>query len=142
MNKKLMTALTAPAFFAALALGGLASAATYTPTVGISDGNQSYSALYTESSWQTLTVPLSSIGGTVPSDLSLSTTGLPDGVTISLTGTSVSGGYLILSVDTERSTTANDVNALANVTLLSGTTPLASFQVPVLGSAVSTDMNF
>jgi hypothetical protein len=142
MNKKLMTALTAPAFFAALAFGGLASAATYTPTVGISDGNQSYSALYTESSWQTLTVPLSSIGGTVPSDLSLSTTGLPDGVTISLTGTSVSGGYLILSVDTERSTTANDVNALANVTLLSGTTPLASFQVPVLGSAVSTDMNF
>lgn len=142
MNKKLMTALTAPVFFAALAFGGLASAATYTPTVGISDGNQAYSALYTESSWQTLTVPLSAIGGTVPGDLSLTTTGLPDGVTISLTGTSVSGDYLILSVDTERSTTANNVNALADVTLLSGTTPLASFQVPVLGSAVGSDMNF
>ena len=142
MNKKLMTALTAPVFFAALAFGGLASAATYTPNVGISDGTQSYSALYTESSWQTLTVPLSSLGGTAPGDLSLTATGLPEGVTISLTGTSVSGGYLILSVDTERSTTANDVNALASVTLLSGTTPVASFQVPVLGSAVSTDMNF
>ncbi len=141
MNKKLMTALTAPVFFAALAFGSLASAAP-SPVVGISDGNQSYSALYTESSWQTLTVPLSAIGGTVPGDLSLTTTGLPAGVTISLTGTDVSGDYLILSVDTERSTTANDVNALASVNLLSGTAVIASFQVPVLGSAVGSDMNF
>ena len=87
-------------------------------------------------------MPLSAIGGTVPGDLSLTTTGLPAGVTISLTGTDVSGDYLILSVDTERSTTANDVNALASVNLLSGTAVIASFQVPVLGSAVGSDMNF
>ena len=137
MNKKLMTALSTPAIFAALAFGGLASAATYSYDVGVSDGTQSYSALYTETAWQTLVIPLSEIGNTVPGDLSLSTSGLPDGVSITLTGSEVRGDNLVLSVDTERTSTATSVNTLANLTLMSGTTALTSFQIPVLGAATS-----
>ncbi|MFC4452471.1 hypothetical protein [Deinococcus sonorensis] len=131
MNKYILTALSA------LILTGSAFASTQTQVAvsAGSDGVSGYQQLYTEASWQTIWVPLSAIGGVVPSNLNLQASGLPDGVTVTLTGTSVMNGSLLLTVDTERANTALPVNSMATLTLRSGTTALTTFQLPVVGVA-------
>ena len=59
--------------------------------------------------------------------LSIRATGLPDGVSVTLTGSSVVNGQLVLNVDTERNSAASTVNALPTFTLLSGGSELTSF---------------
>lgn len=133
MRKMILTALSA------IALTSSAFAATVS-RVDISagtDGPVGYEQLFTEASWQTIQVPLSDLGGTVPGDLNLQASGLPDGVTVTLTGTTEKNGMLMLTVDTERTDTALPVNAVATLTLRSGTTALTTFQLPVVGTAYS-----
>ncbi|WP_424950973.1 hypothetical protein [Deinococcus sp.] len=133
MNKKLMTALTAPALLALMTFGTLASASTVTYDVGV-DSATSSSPLYVGDSSQTIYIPLSAVGGTVPGDLTIAANNLPDGVSITLTSARQDGDSLALSVSTQTSKTAQEVNAVdatANVSLISGGQTLTIFQVPV-----------
>ena len=140
MNKKLMTALTAPALIAALTFGGLASASTVTYDVGV-DGSSVSSPLIVGNSTQTIRLPLSALGGTLPADLSLSAGNLPDGVTLSLNSAAVDGDSVVLSVSTQDSHDsffAGGIDALANVSVNSGGKALTFFQVPVQTAATGT----
>ncbi|MGI8748902.1 MAG: hypothetical protein ACR2J4_11225 [Deinococcus sp.] len=56
---------------------------------------------------------------------------------MTLTGSSVVNGQLVLNVDTERNSAASTVNALPTFTLLSGGSELTSFQLPVVGMAMT-----
>ncbi|GAA4003237.1 hypothetical protein GCM10022631_12630 [Deinococcus rubellus] len=131
MRKSLLTALTlsaalsfAPAAFASAQMITQApiSAAAYSP-------------LYTESDWMTLSVPVGALGGTIPSDLALSASGLPDGTSITLSGVSQVGNEAVLTVSVARSDTTQAVNATALIKLTSGDKTLTSFNVPVVGVA-------
>ncbi|MFC4454402.1 hypothetical protein [Deinococcus sonorensis] len=129
MKKLVLTALTA------LTLTATASAASVATITNGSDLQSGYDALFTEAGWQAISIPLTDVGGVQPSDLSIAATNLPEGVTLTLTGSEVVGNSLVLYVDTERSDTSTAVNALANVSLMSGGTALTDFQVPVVGVA-------
>ncbi|GGJ88700.1 hypothetical protein [Deinococcus aquiradiocola] len=144
MNKKLMTALTAPALIAALTLGSLASASTVTYDVGV-DGSSVSSPLIVGNSTQTIRLPLSSLGGTLPGDLSISASNLPDGVTLSLNSAAVDGDSVVLSVSTQDSNDASfsaGVDALANVSVIAGGKTLTLFQVPVQTAVIDTTPRF
>ncbi|MGY2896059.1 hypothetical protein [Deinococcus sp. UYEF24] len=142
MNKKMLTARTAALLTTALlSVGGLASAAsaytstsldagTYDVIVGTASTSGSGS-LNTDASWQTIQIPLADIGGTFPSNLSIATAGLPDGLSISLQRATQVGNTVVLNVDVNRSNGNAVANGLADVTLLSGGTALTTFQVPV-----------
>lgn len=152
MNKKMLTARTAALLTTALlSVGGLASAAgaytstsldagTYDVIVGTASTSGSGS-LNTDASWQTIQIPLANIGGTLPSNLSLSTAGLPDGLNISLQRVSQVGNTLVLNVDVNRSNVNAVAGGLANVTLLSGGTALTTFQVPISNVAATVNTN-
>lgn len=136
MNKKMLMVLTALTFGAATLSAASAAPMTYVPRIENS-ADVRYSSLYTEASWQEIRIPLSVLGGTLPgSNLTLTTTGLPDGVTLTLSGVTQQDQYAVLSIDTERADTSYAVNALANVTLKAGDTVLTTFQVPVTGTAI------
>ncbi len=152
MNSKTLKTRTAPIAAlltaAVLGLGTFASASTLSSIDGgsydvtlASDSGALSGSLNTEASWQTIQVPLADIGGTVPTDLSLSTAGLPEGLSISLERVSQVGSTLVLNVDVNRSPSAAVTSGVADVTLMSGATALTSFQVPVTTLAVnaSTD---
>jgi hypothetical protein len=96
-----------------------------------------YETLYTEANWQTLRVPLSELGNTMPSDLTLSAANLPTGTTITLTGMTQEGEDAVLTVDVERADTDTYINATSLITLNSGSTPLVTLSVPVMGVAHS-----
>ena len=98
----------------------------------------SYSPLYTESSWMTLNVPVAALGGTIPSDLVLSASGLPDGTSITLVGVSQEGDQAVLTVSVQRTNTDNFINATSLIKLTSGDTTLTSFNVPVVGTAYTS----
>jgi hypothetical protein len=117
---------------------GATSAAPVDYQVGIqnSDG-VGYSSLLTEANWQQIRIPIRLLGDTFPgTDLTISATGLPDGVTLTVNGVTQQDQYVVLGIDTVRTNTAVAVNALAEVTLKSGDTVLTSFQVPVTGAAI------
>ena len=151
MNKKMLTARTAALITTALlSIGGLASAAsaytstsldagTYDVIVGSATASGSGS-LNTDGSWQTIQIPLADIGGTFPSDLSIATAGLPDGLSISLQRVLQVGNTLVLNVDVNRSNSNVVASGLADVTLLSGGAALTTFQVPV-SSVTAIDTN-
>lgn len=144
MNKKLITALTAPALIAALTLGSLASASTVTYDVGV-NGSSVGSPLIVGNSTQTVRLPLSALGGTLPADLSISAGNLPDGVTLSLNSAALDGDSVVLSVSTQNSHTSfftGSVDALANVSVNSGGKALTFFQVPVQTAAADTTPRF
>ena len=144
MNKKLMTALSAPAILVLMTFGTLASASTVTYDVGV-DGTTASSPLYVGNSSQTIYIPLSAVGGTVPSDLTISAGNLPSGVSVTLTGAKQDGDNLALSVSTQNSNTPatmDVVDALANVSLISGGQTLTVFQVPVQSAATDTFPRF
>ncbi|WP_407540972.1 hypothetical protein Q0M94_06170 [Deinococcus radiomollis] len=146
MNKKLMTALTAPALIAALTLGSLASASTVTYDVGVNGSSVgSPRPLIVGNSTQTVRLPLSALGGILPADLSISAGNLPDGVTLSLNSAALDGDSVVLSVSTQNSHTSfftGSVDALANVSVNSGGKALTFFQVPVQTAAGSTTPRF
>ncbi|MFC4456413.1 hypothetical protein [Deinococcus sonorensis] len=104
-----------------------------------SDGVSGYQQLYADATWQTIWVPLRAIGGVMPSNMSLQTSGLPDGVSIKITGSKMRGDSLLLTVETKRTSAAKaqPVNSLATITLMSGTSNLTTFQVPVVGVAIN-----
>ncbi|WP_456829683.1 hypothetical protein [Deinococcus sp. UYEF24] len=87
--------------------------------------------LNTDVSWQVIQLPLRSLNGAALSSLTLSTTGLPSGLNISLARATQVGNTLVLNVDVERSNTNAVPNGLANVTLSAGGNAVAVFQVPV-----------
>lgn len=152
MNKNKLTATTAALLTTALlSVGDLASAAgAYTATsldagtydvIVATPTTSGSGSLNTEASWQTIQIPLADIGGTLPSDLSLEATGLPDGLSISLQRALQVGDTLVLNVDVNRSNTNAVASGLANVTLLSGGTALSTFQVPVSKLSAAIDTN-
>ncbi|MBC7432689.1 MAG: hypothetical protein H7345_11525 [Rubritepida sp.] len=87
--------------------------------------------LNTDVSWQVIRLPLSSVNGAALGSLTLSTTGLPSGLSISLTRATQVGDTLELNVDVNRSNSNAVPNGLANVTLSAGGNAVAMFQVPV-----------
>lgn len=118
-----------------------ASALAATPSApqvyATDDAGMEYPALYTESSWMALEVPLSALGGAVPSDLSLTASGLPDGVTLTLGTVKTRGAMALVHVKVARSAAAKTrfVNCLATVEVRSGTRVMGSMAIPVLGAA-------
>lgn len=133
MKKTLLTA--------ALALTLAATSAFAAPnTVRVtatSDDGGGYAMLYTESSWMSLVVPMSALNYTVPGDLSLSVTGLPEGTTITLDGTEQSGDILLLNVSVDRADTSVGVNDTASINLMSGGQVLTTLTIPVMGVAAT-----
>lgn len=131
MKKTLMTVTAALALtFAtgnALAASGMAYATD--------DSGQEYTALYTESSWMAIEVPLADLGGTLPGDLSLTTSGLSAGTTITLNSADIRGNTALLYVTVERSDTGSYVNDIANITVNAGGKALTTVSIPVYGAA-------
>ena len=133
MNKTLMTAVLALTLAA-----GSAFAAPNTVRVSASDGEGlGYTQLYTESSWMSLVVPMSALEYTVPGDLSLSVTGLPEGTTLTLDGVTQRGNTLLLNVSVSRDDTSVGVNDIASIALMSGDQVLTTLTIPVMGAAAS-----
>ena len=133
MNKTLMTAVLALTLAA-----GSAFAAPNTVQVSASDGEGlGYTQLYTESSWMSLVVPMSALEHTVPGDLSLSVTGLPEGTTLTLDGVTQRGNTLLLNVSVSRDDTSVGVNDIASIALMSGDQVLTTLTIPVMGAAAS-----
>ncbi|WP_420594853.1 hypothetical protein [Deinococcus sp.] len=135
LSKSIVAALT---LTAALGLApALAAPAMLSDGVFISDsdGNQSYPALLTESAWMTLRVPLASLGGSLPSNLTLEASGLPAGTGIALIGSERDGGYALLTVSVTRDNANSYVNASSQITLSSDGQALTSLTVPVVGTA-------
>lgn len=138
MNKKLMTALRTPAAFAlltfgVLSVGTLASASTVTTSVHVDSGTGT-GPLYVGNGSQTIYLPLSALGGTLPSDLTLAANDLPEGVSVALTSVRQDGDSVALTVSTQSAdaeATTGPIDALANVDLMSGGQTLTVFQVPV-----------
>ncbi|PNY80741.1 hypothetical protein [Deinococcus koreensis] len=118
-----------------------ASSLAATPSVpqvyATDDAGMAYPALYTESSWMALEVPLSTLGGAVPSDLNLAASGLPDGVSLTLGTVKTRGAMAIVHVKVARSAAAKTrvVNSLATVEVRSGSRVLSTMAVPVMGAA-------
>ena len=129
MKKLLMTAVTALTLTATTAFAAA-------PQVYASDeSGTEYTALQTESSWMALEVPLSVLGGTVPSDLNIAVTGLPAGTTIALNDVTIRGESALLHVTVSRSETSTLVNSVANIALTSGGDVLTNVSIPVYGAA-------
>ncbi|TSA83847.1 hypothetical protein FNU79_11500 [Deinococcus detaillensis] len=133
MPKSILSVLTLTA-----ALSFVPASTAFASTMPAPISGASYSPLYTESDWMTLTVPVSELGGTIPSDLALSASGLPEGTSIALTGVSQDGNYAVLAVSVARSDLSVAVNADSLVTLTSGDKVLTSFNVPVVGVAYNS----
>ncbi|WP_293911559.1 hypothetical protein [Deinococcus sp.] len=131
MMKQLMIALSLSAALSALPTALAAN-------TGLEISTLSYQPIYTEASWQTLRVPLTQLGGVLPSDLTLSAAGLPTGITVTLTAAGLDGADAVLTVDVERATTSAGVNANTTLTLSSGGNALVNLNVPVIGVAVQT----
>ena len=131
MNNKVLTALLAPALTAGLSAPALAGSTLH--SVGIGSANIAYFCLYAGAKWQRIMVPVSDLGGTVPSNLRLVTSGLPAGIAISMYGMSQNGDTLMLKVETKRVDKTVSVNTNAHFSLMSGDNELANFDLPVVG---------
>ncbi|UBV41923.1 hypothetical protein LAJ19_09750 [Deinococcus taeanensis] len=128
MKKILLTAA------AALSLATTAFAASPV-MVYASDGNgNEYQGLYTESSWMAIEVPLNALGGSVPSNLSIAVSGLPQGTYVTLDSVSTDGSNALLYVSVSRDSTETAVNSVANIRVQSGETLLTTVQIPVYGA--------
>ena len=101
-----------------------------------SSGDLSYPALYTESSWMSLEVPVSVLGGTIPSDLSLDAGALAAGTTITLDSVSQQGDMALLHVTVSRTDTGVSIDQLASINVISGGQTLATLSIPVIGAAI------
>ena len=142
MNKTLISSLAAAFLFA----GTPASAQTtsmqtmFTQTTSITLGNDVIvnggqgrlsGFLNTDFEWQTIEIPDAAVGNVAPEKLSLTASGLPEGLSISLERATQVGGTLLLNVNVVRSPFNAVPSGLARVTLLADGAALTSFQVPV-----------
>ena len=126
--------LIASVMMAVLGVGPLASAQTALSsddvTINRNQGQLS-GFLNTDVDWQTIEIPLSAIGNVPLDQLSLSSSGLPEGLSVSLGRASYEGATLLLNVDVNRSNSNVVAHGLATLTLTAGGTALVTFQVPV-----------
>lgn len=121
---------------AAFALTASTAFATAPQTVQITDGAYtSYGVLNTGGQYA-LAVPLADLGGAVPADLTIATSGLPDGTTLTLQGVGEFNGDALLWVTATRSNPVQAVSANAQVAVMSGGQTLATFSVPVFGASL------
>jgi len=129
MKKMLLTVA------AALSLATTAFAAS-PMTVYATDGNgRSYQGLYTESSWMAISVPLSALGGSLPSNASLDVSGLRSGVYVTLDGVDEQGDKALFYVSVSRDDTTVTSNDMATISIKNGDTVLTTVQIPVYGGA-------
>ncbi|MHA0043366.1 hypothetical protein [Deinococcus sp. PEB2-63] len=131
MKKMLLTVA------AALSLATTATAFAASPmTVYATDGNgRSYQGLYTESSWMAISVPLSALGGSLPSNASLDVSGLRSGVYVTLDGVDEQGDKALFYVSVSRDDTTVTSNDMATISIKNGDTVLTTVQIPVYGGA-------
>ncbi|GGM07631.1 hypothetical protein [Deinococcus aerophilus] len=129
MNKTILSAILG------LSLTVSSAFAASPMQVTATDGNLSYTALYTESSWMAIAVPVADLGGTVPSDLTLSAGDLDAGTTITLDGVTRQGDLVLLHVTVSRADTGRAINQTATIALNSGGQTLTTVSIPVLGAA-------
>lgn len=135
MNKTLMTALTALTLAASTAFAATPSAQTY----AMDENGMEYNALYTESSWMAVQVPLSALGNSLPGDLSIAVSGLPEGTTIALDSVGTMNGTALLYVTVSRADTGSNVNSVASIDVKSGGTVLTTVSIPVFGAAYDSN---
>lgn len=131
MNKTLMTALTALTLTASTAFAATPAIQTY----AMDENGMEYNALYTESSWMAVEVPLSALGNTLPGDLSIAVSGLPEGTTIVLDSVDTRSGTALLHVTVSRESTSSNVNSVATIDVKSADTVLTTVSIPVYGAA-------
>ncbi|WP_412028140.1 hypothetical protein [Deinococcus yunweiensis] len=128
MKKMLIAAVTA---LTLATTSALAAPQTY----AMDETGQEYSALLTESSWMAVEVPLSALGGTLPSNLNIAVSGLPAGTTVTLDSVDTYAQTALLYVTVARSDTSSNVNAVADIAVKSGSTVLTTVSIPVYGAA-------
>jgi hypothetical protein len=126
-------------FIIALTLASSVALAQTVPVMyAMDDHGMEYPALQTESNWMSVEVPLAMVGGSMPSDLSIATSGLPAGTTITLKKADLHNEVIMLHVKVKRTDAAKKerVDCLAQITVKSGGQDLATLAVPVLGIAM------
>ena len=102
---KITKFLTAPVLTLMFAAAGLAAAQTSSTTqitpydVTVDSPTVVSGTLNTDQSWQTIVLPISTLGGSMPADLALDTSGLPDGLSVTLANVAQDGNDVVLSVD-------------------------------------------
>ena len=135
---KITKFLTAPVLTLMFAAAGLAAAQTSSTTqitpydVTVDSPTVVSGTLNTDQSWQTIVLPISTLGGSVPADLALDTSGLPEGLSVTLANVAQDGNDVMLRVDVTRGPFNAVPHGLAVVSLVSGGNILTIFQVPVV----------
>ncbi|QFP76809.1 hypothetical protein [Deinococcus sp. AJ005] len=139
MKKNMLSAAFSLSLILAPAVLTTAFAAPTTVQVTASDstGDLSYPALYTESSWMSLAVPLADLGGSIPSDLSLDAGTLAAGTTITLDGVTQTGDTALLHVTVSRADTGVSIDQMVTINVMSGGQTVATLSIPVIGAASS-----
>lgn len=87
--------------------------------------------LNTSTNWQLIQVPVEGVDLAALNGVSLSVSGLPEGLNISVARATQAGKFLLLYVNVSRSYGNAVPSGVADVTVLSGGTTLARFQVAV-----------
>lgn len=87
--------------------------------------------LNTSNNWQLIQVPVEGVNLAALNGVSLNVSGLPDGLNVSVARATQAGNFLLLYVNVSRSNGNAVPRGLADVTVLSGSTTLARFQVSV-----------
>ena len=142
---KITKFLTAPVLTLMFAAAGFAAALNSSTTqitpydVIVNSPTVVSGILNTDESWQTIVLPISALGGSVPADLALDTSGLPEGLSVDLANVTQDGNNVVLRVDVTRGPSNAVPHGLAEVSLASGGTTLTTFQVPVVNLVVSRD---
>ncbi len=140
---KITKFLTTPVLTVMLAAAGLAAAQTSFTTqltsydVTVDSLTAVIGTLNTDQSWQTIVLPISALGGSVPADLALDTRGLPEGLNMTLANVARDGDDVVLSVDVTRGPSNAVPHGVAEVSLVSGGNTLATFQVPVVNRGLT-----
>jgi len=81
--------------------------------------------------WQLIQVPVEGVNLASLNGVSLNVSGLPEGLNVSVARATQAGNFLLLYVNVSRSNGNAVPRGLADVTVLSGSTTLARFQVSV-----------
>jgi len=87
--------------------------------------------LNTSSNWQLIQVPVEGVNLAALNGVSLNVSGLPEGLNVSVARATQAGNFLLLYVNVSRSNGNAVPRGIADVTVLSGSTTLARFQVSV-----------
>ncbi|GAA4014432.1 hypothetical protein GCM10022631_27740 [Deinococcus rubellus] len=140
MRKFIACLTVAAALFAPVALAAPSADISSSVMICNKKGDIAYSALYTESKWMMLRMPLAQLGGSLPSNLTLAAGNLPVGTTITLAKAEQDGSDALLTVSVQRESKRSSVNAISTITLSSDGQALTSFGVPVMGTAYASGL--